>query len=185
MNRALVAIGFALLLLPSAHAAAAVARAVSFEEKVERADAIFRGRCIRTHSAFDPTGRWIVTYSTFAVDERYKGNSGHEVTLVTPGGKVGSLRQETIGVPSFTEGESSIIFVSSGDRGETVLFFDQGNYRLNRSERGEVMVAPASSELVLIDEAGAPAPRPAAETLSEFEGRLRELIGREGGVLWR
>jgi len=73
-NNRLTALAAALVLLavPAAHAAIAVA--ASFDDKVDNAAAIILGKCIRTESKYDPSGRWIVTYSTFAVEKSFKGS---------------------------------------------------------------------------------------------------------------
>src|SRR6476620_5926017 len=75
---------------------ATVAQAASFDEKVENAESIVLGRCVKTESRMDPSGRWIVTYSTFKVDQALKGQPASEVTVVTPGGEVNGIHQDTI-----------------------------------------------------------------------------------------
>src|SRR5262245_22997108 len=99
-NNRLAAIALSVVLAaPAAHAA--IAAAASFDQKVDNAAAIILGKCVRTESKFDPSGRWIVTYSTFAVEKTFKGGAAGEVTLVTPGGSVGGVHQSTVGVPAF------------------------------------------------------------------------------------
>jgi hypothetical protein len=41
-----------------------MAVAATFDDKVDRAASIILGKCLRQESRFDPSGRWIVTYST-------------------------------------------------------------------------------------------------------------------------
>ena len=98
-RRTALAAALVLLAVPAAHAA--IAAAASFDEKVDNAAAIILGKCVRTQSKFDPSGRWIVTYSTFAIEKSFKGDTAGEVTLVTPGGSVGSVHESTVGVPAF------------------------------------------------------------------------------------
>jgi hypothetical protein len=179
MRRMLAIFAFAMLLVPSHPAVASLARAISFDEKVAAADQIFLGRVIRTHSAFDSSGRWIVTYSTFQVERNFKGGPEGEVTLVTPGGRVGSLHQETVGVPSFGAGESNIVFVRRAEPGATVLYFDQGAYRVDTDGSGETIVRPVPSELVLLDPSSGKAGSTADEgvrTLEEFERAVRSSL---------
>ena len=92
-------------------AEAAIAASATFDEKVDNSAAIIMGRCIKTESRFDPTGRWILTYSTFDVEKSIKGATGSQVTLVTPGGEVNGVRQETIGVPAFQPGDENVLFL--------------------------------------------------------------------------
>ncbi len=168
-------------LMISAPADATIARAVSFDEKVVRADSIILGRCVRTESQFDPTGKWIVTYSTFAVDRNLKGAQLPEVTLVTPGGQVGSLRQETVGVPRFRQGDRHVLFVKKTSLGSSVLFFDQGTYKANKAADGEVIVEPVSSDTVLLDtQSGRAGVAEGPRTLRDFETQVREILSEPG-----
>src|SRR3954454_24737062 len=127
-NNRITALAAALLLLalPAVHAA--VVAAASFDEKVDNAAAIILGKCIRTESKLDPSGRWIVTYSTFAVEKSFKGDTAQEVTLITPGGSVGGVHQSSVGVPEFRQGDEHVVFVKNTRLGPTVLYFDQGTY---------------------------------------------------------
>src|SRR5687768_15024694 len=129
-NLARFATALALSVTFSASALATVAKAIPFEDKVLDADSIILGKCTATRTGWDPSGRWIVTYSTFQVDKAYKGASVPEVTVLTPGGKVGSLHQETIGVPRFETGKQNVLFVKSTEAGPTILYFDQGAYEV-------------------------------------------------------
>ncbi|MGA7615537.1 MAG: hypothetical protein WBX15_10200 [Thermoanaerobaculia bacterium] len=169
----------ALALSLSSSLFAATARAISFQQKVAVADQIVLGTCIRTHSAFDPSGRWIVTWSTYRVEKVYKGLPASVVTVVTPGGEVGGLHQVTSGVPSFGEGERNVLFLHGSALGQTVLYQDQGAYRVVSSASGDEMVRPVPSDLMLLDrQTGtirAAADEP-ARTLGEFEHAIRSEI---------
>jgi hypothetical protein len=151
-NLARLGIILALTAAFSVSALATVAKAIPFEDKVLDADSIILGKCTATRTGWDPSGRWIVTYSTFQVDKAYKGATVPEVTVLTPGGKVGSLHQETIGVPRFESGKQNVVFVKSTDAGPTVLYFDQGAYEVAKDARGELSVQPVASDLVLVNQ---------------------------------
>ncbi|HEY0592234.1 MAG TPA: hypothetical protein VGF40_10740 [Thermoanaerobaculia bacterium] len=168
-------VALALLALP---AAGTVARVVSFEEKVDAADAIVLGRIVATESAWDPTHRWILTRSTLQVEKALRGTPAPQLTLVTPGGTVDGVRQETVGIPSFSKGDEHVVFVRSTAAGPTVAFFEQGLFDVARDARGAVMVQPASSELILLDPTGrrstAATRASAPETLDAFQRRIDE-----------
>lgn len=173
-----------LLTLPAAQAT--LVAAATFEQKVDNAAAIILGKCVRQESRFDPTGRWILTYSTFQVEKTMKGAvAGPEVTIVTPGGKVGSIHQDTIGIPAFHPGVENVIFVKNSKVGPTVLYFDQGAYDVRNDERGERMVIPVPSNVVKVDtqRGVAVAPNDAPQPLPQFERQvndtLRELRDRK------
>lgn len=174
---ALPLLALALLALP---AEGTVARVVSFEEKVDAADAIVLGRIVATESAWDPTHRWILTRSTLQVEKALKGTPAPQVTLVTPGGTVGRVRQETVGIPSFAAGDEHVVFVRSTAAGPTVAFFEQGLFDVTRDGRGAIMVQPASSEVLLVDPTGrrgtAAAQVSGPETLDAFKRRIDEAV---------
>jgi hypothetical protein len=172
-----VAIAVSLALTVPA-AQAAIASVASFDEKVDNAAAIILGRCTRTESKFDPSGRWILTYSTFAIEKSLKGVTAGELTLVTPGGSVGSLHQSSVGIPAFREGDEHVIFVKNTRLGPTVLYFDQGAYEVRTDERGERIVAPVPTNLVKIDEQRgmAVAPNDEPRTLRQFESAIHESM---------
>jgi len=175
----------AVALLTFAHpAGATLARAISFDEKVAEADSIVLGRCLRTESKLDPSGKWIVTYATFAVEKSFKGGSQPgEMTIVTPGGKVNGLNQRTVGVPEFQPGDANVLFVKGTSLGPSVLFFDQGTYELGKDARGETTVAPVESSVVLLDRQTGQVTRSEepVRTLRKFEQDVALALRRTGG----
>src|SRR4051812_14440497 len=78
---------------------------VPFDEKVANAAAIIVGKCVRNQSQFDASHRWIVTYSTFSVEDTLKGSVSSEITIVLPDGVIDGVQQVTNGMPSFEEGQ--------------------------------------------------------------------------------
>lgn len=138
-----------ILAVPAAQASMAVA--ATFDDKVDHAASIILGKCLRQEARLDPSGRWIVTYTTFAVERTMKGNPMPELTVVTPGGEVAGVHQSTIGIPAFHPGSENVLFVKNSNLGPTVLYFDQGAYDVNTDEHGEKIVTPVPSNLVKID----------------------------------
>ena len=166
-----LAISAVLLAAPAAHAT--LAAAATFDQKVDNAASIILGKCVRQESRFDPTGRWILTYSTFQVEKTMKGAPGPEVTIVTPGGQVGGLHQVTIGIPAFRPGAENVIFIKNSKAGPTVLYFDQGAYDVTNN-----IVTPVPSNLVKIDtqRGVAVAPEDASQPLPQFEKRVNDTL---------
>ena len=181
-GRITLALAVGLLLLPL-RAEATLAEAKSFDDKVENAAAIVIGKVVSTESRWDNARRWILTYNRFEVEKSLKGFQGREVTIVTPGGVVDNIQQDTVGVPRFEVGDEHVLFVRNTAAGPTVLYFEQGAYELIRDQRGDRTVVPAVSSAVLIDtQAGrAVAPEEPA-TLRAFEGRVRETIKRREAI---
>jgi len=177
MTRNALALAALLLLAPVA-ADATIAQAVKFDDKVENAAAIIVGTCVAQRSQWDPARNWILTYSTFRIERTLKGVPAEAITIVTPGGTVDGITQEIIGVPRFREGEEHVLFIRHSQAGPTVLYLEQGAYRIVE-ERGERVVQPAVSSAVLVDTgrgtAVSPEPR---RSLRELEDSVRETIRR-------
>lgn len=173
-------LGFAaLLLLLPLSASATITRAIEFDQKVENAAAIVVGKCIGQESRWDATKNWILTYSTFEIEETLKGQPSQRITIVTPGGTVGNLTQEVIGVPKFREGEENVVFVRNSQAGPTVLYLEQGNYKVRKDDRGDRMVEPAVSSAVMVDTGrGTAVQAEGPRKLREFEGAVRDTVRR-------
>lgn len=167
-----------LSMLSPVKAGATVTRAVTFDQKVENAASIVLGRCVRQESRWDDAKKWILTYSTFQVEKSIKGSGTGEVTIVTPGGRVGDVAQEVIGVPRFREGDEHVLFVRNSQVGPTVAYLEQGAYRVVE-DRGERLVMPVSSNAVVVDsQRGVAVQTDGTHTLREFETRVRDTVRR-------
>ncbi len=177
MTRKALALAILLLLVPVA-AEATIARAVEFDDKVEHAAGIVVGECIAQTSRWDPAHNWILTYSTFRIEKTLKGAPAQEITIVTPGGTVDNIAQEVIGVPHFREGEQHALFVRNSKAGPTVLYLEQGDYKV-LEERGERIVQPAVSSAVLVDTGRGTAVAPEQpRSLRAFETSVRDTVRR-------
>src|SRR3954451_5286976 len=169
---------FIALLLPIA-AEASLARAASFDDKVENANAIVLGKCTNQRADWDSSHRWILTYSTFKVEKAMKGTMQPEVTVITPGGSVDGIHQDTIGMPVFHEGADNVVFIRNTASGPTVLYFEQGAYDVFRDEKGNRIVQPVASDSVHIDTQRGIAVAPEqARPLTQFEREVGESIRR-------
>jgi hypothetical protein len=170
--RAALAIAAVVALTPVI-AKATIARAVPFDQKVDQAAGIILGRVVSQESSWDANRQRILTYSKVRIEKTLKGQTAQEITVVTPGGVVGDIAQDYVGIPRFKAGEDSVIFVRNTKVGPTVAFLEQGAYQVEVDDRGERIVRPLVSTAVLVDpQRGAVMPeRP--RTLSEFEGSIR------------
>jgi hypothetical protein len=156
-------------------AGATVMETATFEEKVGNAATVILGKCIRQESRWDEQKRWILTYSTFAVEKAIKGSANGQITIVTPGGAIGDIHQDTIGVPQFEVGRENVLFVKDTKAGPTVLYFDQGAYDVVADDRGRRLVAPVSTDAVTTDEArGMATSAEKPRTVDEFETAVRQ-----------
>jgi hypothetical protein len=183
-NRLLPLVALIAVALAAPRAQAAIAQAASFDEKVDHAAAIILGKCVKTEARFDPTGRWIVTYATFSVEQSMKGNAAGQVTVVTPGGSVNGIHQETIGVPVFNVGAEHVVFLRNTRVGLTPLYFDQGTYNVAAGEHGEKLIVPLPSNVMHIDTQRAmavPAIADEPRTLDAFKSAVSESLRGSAG----
>src|ERR1051326_1415166 len=173
---ALLALALATAL--ASHAHATLMRAMPFDDKVEHAASIILGKCVSTHSQWDAEHRWILTYSTFQVEQSMKGAAPAQVTIVTPGGSVEGVHQETVGVPRFQQGDENVLFTKATDLGPTVLYFDQGTYDIY-ADGGDKRVAPRLPGAVLVDsQRGAAVEQEHPRPLREFQRDVRDSMAR-------
>jgi hypothetical protein len=177
-NRLTALVATTVVLVSATVAEATLAIAAPFEDKVENAAAIVLGKCVKTESRIDPSGRWILTYSTFQIEKSIKGSAaGSQVTIVTPGGQVGSTRQATVGVPEFHEGDENVLFVKNTQAGPTVLYFDQGAYDVSTDSHGEKIIAPVATNVVRIDaQRGVAVASELPRTLRSFEDNVGDTL---------
>lgn len=113
------------------------------------------------------------------MEKAYKGAAAGQITIVTPGGRVDNVAQEVIGMPRFQEGEDHVLFVRNSQAGPTVLYLEQGAYRVEGGERGERRVQPLVSNAVLVDSQRGVAVAPERKrTLREFETTVRDTVAR-------
>lgn len=169
------AVATAAFLLSGPAAEATLMRAVPFDEKVEKSAAILVGKCLKTESRWDAAKSRIYTYSTFKVEKAIKGGqrASEEVVLVTPGGNVDGVYQDAVGVPSFAEGEDSVVFVRNSNEGPTVAYLEQGAYDIVQ-QGNERVVTPVATEAVHIDtQRGVAVAGESARPLRSFEGEVR------------
>lgn len=174
--RLALAVAAGLALTPMA-AEATLSRAIHFDEKVEKAESIVLGKVVAQESRWDDAHKWILTYSTFEVEKTLKGTPSQRVTIVTPGGTVDNIAQNVIGVPRFRNGEESVVFVRSTPAGPTVLYFEQGAYRVTKNDRGDRIVRSAVSSPVVVDsQRGAAVAPEEARPLRDFEQRVEKTM---------
>jgi hypothetical protein len=170
-NRAIPLAGLLLALVVSPRLGATLTKAATFDEKVANSAAIVLGHVVKKDSKWDDQHRYILTYTTFKIEKSYKGLDGQqEITVVTPGGQVGDVLQDTSGVPDFVEGSDRVVFVRNSSAGPTVLYFDQGAYDVAKG-----VVQPVASDAVLLDtQRGMAVAAEEPRTLQQFERAVQD-----------
>jgi hypothetical protein len=156
----------------------------TFEELVSQAQEIFQGVVTDVRSEWVGTGaeRHIVTYVTFRVEDRFKGNAGASYTIRLLGGTVGGETMRVTDAPKFEVGDRDILFVeNNGSQFVPLVGIAHGRFRVDREQttaREVVMTnerKPVSDVLQLgRNERAATAGSPLS--IDQFKGAIRTKL---------
>ncbi|HTV59592.1 MAG TPA: hypothetical protein VMJ93_12045 [Verrucomicrobiae bacterium] len=125
-----VAVAALLAAIGSETAATTFAR-MSVAEMARRAGTVVRARCLANAIAWDGGEIW--TFTTFAVQETWKGDSAGEIRIRLLGGRTNDITSTVPGVPRFRPGEDVILFLERTIRGDySVVSWMQGTFRIRR-----------------------------------------------------
>jgi hypothetical protein len=111
----------------------------TFEALVSSANTIFVGEVMEVRAVWTPTpqGRAIKTYVTFRVEDVWKGAVGAVTQLEFLGGTIGETTMEVVGMPTFRDGQRSVLFVSPEARAVSPLVgFWHGRMRVEKDPNG-------------------------------------------------
>jgi hypothetical protein len=112
--------------------AALSVRPLQLDEIIDASVLAFEGTCIGTESRRDPQTGWIVTLTTFTVDDVLKGAAGSTLTIKQIGGEDAreGVRQVVHGIPQFKPGESYVVFMpqASASGLSSPIGLEQGRY---------------------------------------------------------
>ncbi len=117
------------LTLAAVRAGAATFVATSVESVARSSEAVVRGRVVRREPRQARDGR-IVTEVEVAVAESWKGAPGRTVSLVVPGGSLGSIAMSVDAAPTFTDGEDVVLFLTHEGKAWHVNGWALGKYRV-------------------------------------------------------
>jgi hypothetical protein len=136
-QRLLLSIAGLFLIAGAAHSTTVVSP--SFDSLVSSASTIFVGEVINVRASWEstPQGRAIVTQVTFKVEDVWKGAAGGVTHLEFLGGTIGGTTMEVVGMPTFHDGQRSVLFVSSDAHAASPLVgFWHGRMRVERDPAG-------------------------------------------------
>ena len=109
----------------------------TFEELVSQAEVIFQGTVTDVRSEWAGAGaqRHIVTYVTFKVEDRFKGNPGATYSIRLLGGTVHGETMEVTDTPKFNVGDRDILFVeNNGSQFVPLVGISHGRFRVDRDQ---------------------------------------------------
>jgi hypothetical protein len=134
-RRVLLAAWLALALLSAFPADATTIARMSLAKMAQAAPLIVRVRCAGSSVAFDAGEIW--TFTSFHVEETWRGDAPSEITVRLLGGNMGNITSHVSGVPRFRLGENVILFLEPTKRGDfSVISWEQGTFRVSRDSAG-------------------------------------------------
>ncbi len=158
---------------------------MSLEQLSQASTAIVRGRVASQESRWNDAHTQIVTLTTIAVGQRFKGQVSDTVVVEQLGGTVGNIRSRVAGVVRFHQGEDYVLFLEPAGVNPArhlVVGMMQGAYRIYRdattNEERVIRPVSASAEHDQVDatEQAAPAAEPPAGAETVPFGRFREQL---------
>ncbi len=158
---------------------ASMLRTMSLAELVTAADQIVVGRIVSVNAAWDPAHRKIFSTIEVKVEESWKGSANGLVTIVQPGGTVGEIEMTVHGMPKFTVGERSLLFLQGRARFQ-VVGMSEGERPLSWDASSQQWLVESAdvAEVVEVGRNGKfHQARPAAKVaLDEFRDRVRNRV---------
>ncbi len=158
--------------------------APTFDQLVSQAEMIFQGAVTDIRSQWIGAGveRHIVTYVTFKVEDRFKGNVDATYSIQLLGGTVDGETMEVTDTPKFSVGDRDILFVeNNGSQFVPLVGISHGRFRVQREQTTGRDVVMTNEREPLSDvsqlgqnEHAATADRPLS--IDEFKGAIRTKL---------
>ncbi|MGH9717459.1 MAG: hypothetical protein ACRD4R_12140 [Candidatus Acidiferrales bacterium] len=126
--RAVACVAFTLAI--AAAAGATTIERMSLEKMAVAAPVIVRARCVGNSVVRDAGEIW--TFTSFDVEETWRGTPPPRITVRLLGGKMGDITSHVSGVPKFRPGEDTVLFLQTTPRGDfSVVSWEQGTFRIH------------------------------------------------------
>jgi len=150
-DSALLLMGVALL--GGAAARATTLRHMSVAKMSRSAAVVVRAKCTGQSTGWDGGEIW--TFTTFEVQEVWKGASPAQVVVRLLGGRTPEFTSTISGVPQFRTGEEVVLFLEPTTRGDfSITSWMQGTFRVVRDARtGEERVRQDTAAFPVFDPA--------------------------------
>lgn len=104
---------------------------MSLEDLTREADVILIGNIVDVDSKWGLERDKIYTYSTVSVERYIKGGTGEEkLTILSEGGRVGTLFIWVEDTPTFLKDETVLVFLKKSGKEYNVVGMSQGKYTL-------------------------------------------------------
>jgi|SRR5580704_262454 hypothetical protein len=124
---------FALMLACPSLDATTFAR-MSVAEMSHAARVIVRAKCLANRVGWEEGEIW--TFTTFQIEETWRGAPPGRITVRLLGGRLGSITSTVSGVPRFRSGEDVVVFLEPARDGNfSIVSWQQGTFRIHRDLR--------------------------------------------------
>lgn len=147
------AMAMAILAALGATAGATTLARMSVAQMSRAAQVIVRGQCQANTTGWDAGEIW--TFTTFEVEEVWRGAAPAQISVRLLGGTAGGLTSSVAGIPRFWPGEEVVLFLERTQRGDfSIVSWEQGTFRIRRDIRtGEESVTQDTAALATFDPA--------------------------------
>jgi hypothetical protein len=147
---ALVAASFA---ANNSSALATTLKRMSVADLSRAAHVVVRVRCITNSTRWDAGEIW--TFTTFDVEEIWKGSAPAQITVRLLGGRAGNFTSTVSGVPRFAPGEELILFLErTSSQDFSIVSWMQGTFRMGRNPAtGEEIITQDTAVFQVFDPA--------------------------------
>ena len=182
MRRAVVPLLSATVFLAAAQSSlASQIAALSLADLTTQADAIVVADVLDVRSRWDTNHRRILTTVTIQVNEAWKGSipGVGKMTIVQPGGSVGDIEMEVLGMPRFTLGERAVLFLQ-GQKEHRVVGLNEGKRTVEWNARDRQWWVGAAQRVHRIRgqaDVGSEESLDERATLDTWRARIRTLLG--------
>ena len=134
-------------------ARATTLKRMSVPDLSRAAHVVVRARCVTSSTRWDAGEIW--TFTTFDVEETWKGSAPAQITVRLLGGSAGNFTSTVSGVPRFAPGEELILFLERTPAQDfSIVSWMQGTFRIahNRTT-GEEIVTQDTAAFPVFDPA--------------------------------
>jgi len=148
-----VAMATAIVAALGAAAAATTLVRMSVSQISRAAQVIIRGECLGNTTGWDAGDIW--TFTTFRVEEIWRGEAPAQISVRLLGGRAGNLTSTVAGIPRFQPGEEVVLFLERTERGDySIVSWEQGTFRIRRDTgTGEESATQDTASLATFDPA--------------------------------
>jgi hypothetical protein len=150
---AALALAGASLLASNSSALATTLKRMSVADLSRAAHIVVRGRCAANSARWDAGEIW--TFTTFDVEETWKGSAPAQITVRLLGGSAGNFTSTVSGVPRFSPGEELILFLERTPAQDfSIISWMQGTFRIGlNGTTGEETITQDTAAFPVFDTA--------------------------------